>query len=112
MIADRLGLDGGEPLRATWLPFHRPRIEEDEIAEVVDTLRGGWLTTGPRTKRFEREFTEYVGAKYGVAVNSATAAMHLALEADRHQAGRRGDRAGLHVHGHGRGRALLRGDGR
>ena len=81
MIADRLGLDGGEPLRASWLPFHRPRIEEDEIAEVVDTLRSGWLTTGPRTKRFEREFTEYVGAKYGVAVNSATAAMHLALEA-------------------------------
>lgn len=81
MIADRLGLDGGEPLRASWLPFHKPRIEEDEIAEVVDTLRGGWLTTGPRTKRFEREFTEYVGAKYGVALNSATAAMHLALEA-------------------------------
>jgi dTDP-4-amino-4,6-dideoxygalactose transaminase len=81
MIADRLGLDGGAPLRASWLPFHKPRIEEDEIAEVVDTLRGGWLTTGPRTKRFEREFTEYVGAQFGVAVNSATAAMHLALEA-------------------------------
>jgi dTDP-4-amino-4,6-dideoxygalactose transaminase len=81
MIAERLALDGGDPFRASWLPFHRPCIEEDEIAEVVDTLRGGWLTTGPRTRRFEREFAEYVGAKHAVAVNSATAAMHLALEA-------------------------------
>src|SRR5919206_1733697 len=81
MIADRLALDGGEPVRADRLPFHRPRIEEDEIAEVVETLRGGWLTTGPRSKRFEREFAEYVGAKHAVAVNSATAAMHLALDA-------------------------------
>ena len=81
MIADRLALDGGSPYRETWLPFHKPCIEEDEIAEVVDTLRGGWLTTGPRAKRFEKEFAEYVGAKYAVAVNSATAAMHLALDA-------------------------------
>jgi dTDP-4-amino-4,6-dideoxygalactose transaminase len=81
MIAERLALDGGEPYRPSWLPFHKPCIEDDEIAEVVDTLRGGWLTTGPRTRLFEREFAEYVGAKYAVAVNSATAAMHLALEA-------------------------------
>jgi hypothetical protein len=45
MTADRLALDGGSPYRATWLPFHRPRIEDDEIAEVVDTLKGGWITT-------------------------------------------------------------------
>jgi len=81
MIAERLALDGGEPYRPSWLPFHKPCIEEDEIAEVVETLRGGWLTTGPRAKRFEREFADYVGATYAVAVNSATAAMHLALEA-------------------------------
>jgi perosamine synthetase len=87
MIAERLALDGGEPIRATWLPFHRPRIEDDEIAEVVETLRGGWLTTGPRTRRFEQEFAAYVGAKHAVAVNSATAAMHLALEAIGLQAG-------------------------
>ena len=48
---------------------------------MVDTLRSGWLTTGPKTKRFEREFAERVGAPYAVAVNSATAAMHLALDA-------------------------------
>jgi len=81
MSSERLALDGGSPYRATWLPFHRPCIEEDEIAEVVDTLRGGWLTTGPRTRRFENEFAEFIGAKYAVAVNSATAAMHLALDA-------------------------------
>jgi dTDP-4-amino-4,6-dideoxygalactose transaminase len=81
MIADTLALHGGTPFRETWLPFHRPCIEDDEIAEVTDALRSGWITTGPRTKQFEREFAEYVGAKHAVAVNSATAAMHLALEA-------------------------------
>ncbi len=63
------------------IPFFRPNITEDEITEVVDCLRSGWLTTGPRTKRFETEFAAYVGAKYAVALNSATAALHLALEA-------------------------------
>lgn len=63
----------------TFIPFHRPSIGEEEINEVVDTLRSGWLTTGPRAARFEREFTGQVGAPHGVAVNSATAALHLAL---------------------------------
>ena len=65
----------------TYIPFHRPSIGEEEIAEVVDTLRSGWLTTGPRAARFEREFGEYVGAPHAVALNSATAALHLALVA-------------------------------
>ena len=65
----------------TFIPFHRPSIGEEEIAEVVDTLRSGWLTTGPRTAQFEREFREYVGAPHAVGVNSATAALHLALAA-------------------------------
>ena len=81
MIAERLALEGGDPIRSSWLPFHRPCVEDDEIAEVVDTLKSGWLTTGPRAKRFEQEFAAYIGAKYAVAFNSATAAMHLALEA-------------------------------
>lgn len=63
------------------VPFFRPSISEAEIAEVVATLRSGWLTTGPRTKQFEEEFARYVGAKHAVAVNSCTAALHLALEA-------------------------------
>src|SRR5258708_26159156 len=65
----------------TFLPFALPHITQAEIDEVVDTLRSGWLTTGPKTKRFEREFAERVGAPYAMAVNSATSAMHLALDA-------------------------------
>src|SRR5437868_1725366 len=67
--------------RKTFLPFALPHITQAEIDEVVDTLRSGWLTTGPKTKRFEREFAARVGAPYALAVNSATAAMHLALDA-------------------------------
>jgi dTDP-4-amino-4,6-dideoxygalactose transaminase len=63
------------------IPFYKPSIGEDEIAEVVDTLRSGWLTTGPKVKQFEREFALYLGHKHAVAVNSCTAALHLALEA-------------------------------
>ena len=63
------------------IPFHRPSIGEEEIAEVVDALRSGWLTTGPKVRRFEEGFVAYVGAKHAVAVSSCTAALHLALEA-------------------------------
>ncbi len=66
-----------------FLPFALPDIGEDEIAEVVDTLRSGWVTTGPKAKRFEDDFTAYLGdpALHSLAVNSATAGLHLALEA-------------------------------
>jgi len=64
--------------RATLLPFSKPSIGEEEIREVADCLRSGWITTGPRTERFEREFAEYVGAKYAVALSSGTAALHCA----------------------------------
>lgn len=69
------------------VPFYRPCLGEEEIAEVVATLRGGWLTTGPRTKQFEAEFAAYLGHRHAVAVNSCTAALHLALEAIGVQAG-------------------------
>src|SRR5581483_3862785 len=69
------------PPRTEFLPFALPHITQAEIDEVVDTLRSGWLTTGPKTKRFEREFAECVGSPHALAVNSATAAMHLALDA-------------------------------
>ena len=65
----------------TPLPYNRPDLTEDEIAEVVDTLRSGWLTTGPKTRRFEAAFAAYTGAAHALAVNSATAALHLALVA-------------------------------
>ena len=67
--------------RTKFLPFALPHITQAEIDEVVDTLRSGWLTTGPRTRRFEREFAISVGAEHAIAVNSATAALHLALDA-------------------------------
>jgi dTDP-4-amino-4,6-dideoxygalactose transaminase len=65
-----------------FLPFALPDIGEEEIAEVVDSLRSGWLTTGPKTKRFEAEFVQFLGSDLeAIAVNSATAGLHLALEA-------------------------------
>jgi dTDP-4-amino-4,6-dideoxygalactose transaminase len=63
------------------VPFFRPSIGDAEIAEVIKCLRSGWLTTGPTTKRFETGFAAAVGGKHAVAVNSATAALHLAVEA-------------------------------
>lgn len=66
-----------------FLPFALPEIGDEEIAEVVDTLKSGWVTTGPKTARFEREFSAFLGdeALHCIAVNSATAGLHLALEA-------------------------------
>lgn len=63
------------------IPYFLPTIGEAEIQSVVETLRSGWLTTGPKTKQFEQLFAEKVGVKHAIAVNSCTAALHLALEA-------------------------------
>jgi dTDP-4-amino-4,6-dideoxygalactose transaminase len=67
--------------RREYLPFCVPAIGEEEIAEVVDTLRSSWLSTGPKTQRLQAEFAGYVGAPAAVAVNSGTAALHTALAA-------------------------------
>lgn len=69
------------------VPFFRPSLTDDELNEVVACLRSGWLTTGPRTKQFEEQFAESVGAKHAVAVNSCTAALHLSVEALELRAG-------------------------
>ena len=63
----------------TAVPFFRPDLQQAEIDEVVATLRSGWLTTGPRCRQFEKNFAEAVGGRHAVAVNSCTAAMHLAV---------------------------------
>ena len=63
------------------VPYFRPSLTEDEVNEVVACLRSGWLTTGPRCKQFEASFAAQVGGKYAVAVNSCTAALHLAVDA-------------------------------
>jgi dTDP-4-amino-4,6-dideoxygalactose transaminase len=66
-------------MRTEFLDFSPPSIGEEEIAEVVDTLRSKWITTGPKTKKFEEEFASYVGAKHAIGVNSCTAGLHLSL---------------------------------
>ena len=66
-------------MRSEFLPFSIPTIEDDEINEVVDSLKSGWITTGPKVKRFEEAFKSYVGAPYAVPLSSATAGLHLAL---------------------------------
>lgn len=66
-------------MRSDFLPFAPPDITDEEIAEVVDALRSGWITTGPRTRRFESEFADSVGAEAALALSSGTAALHAAL---------------------------------
>jgi dTDP-4-amino-4,6-dideoxygalactose transaminase len=74
---------GGKPVRPPerYLVFGAPVIDDAEIAEVVDTLRSGWVGTGPKVGRFERDFARYTGAPHAVAVASCTAALHLAMVA-------------------------------
>lgn len=66
-------------MRDTFLPFSPPMIGEEEIDEVVDTLRSEWITTGPKTKKFEDEFKNYFNAPAALALNSCTAALHISL---------------------------------
>jgi len=70
-----------EPVRKEFLVFGSPALEEEEIQEVVATLRSGWIGTGPRVGRFEEDFRKYVGAKHALALNSCTAALHLSMVA-------------------------------
>ena len=68
-------------MRDKFLIFGAPLIEQPEIDEVVDSLRSGWLGTGPKVARFEEMFRQYVGSKYAMAVNSCTAGLHLSMVA-------------------------------
>ncbi len=67
-------------MRKKFLTFGKPDIQDPEINEVIDTLKSGWLGTGPKTKLFERKFAQYVNAKFAIALNSCTAGLHLALD--------------------------------
>ncbi len=67
--------------RQSFLPFALPDVDSQELLQIKEALDSGWVTTGPKTKQFEAEFAAAVGARHAVAVNSCTAAMHLALEA-------------------------------
>jgi dTDP-4-amino-4,6-dideoxygalactose transaminase len=74
-------------VRDTFLPFSAPTIEDAEINEVVDSLKSGWITTGPKVKRFEEAFKEYVNSPTAIALSSATAGLHLTLLALKIQPG-------------------------
>jgi dTDP-4-amino-4,6-dideoxygalactose transaminase len=67
--------------RAQFLPFALPDLDASEIEEITEVIASGWVTTGPKVRKFETEFAATVGARHAIAVNSCTAAMHLALEA-------------------------------
>lgn len=71
--------EGGAPVRESFLPFALPAIGESEISEVVETLRSGWLTVGPRTKRFEEMVASYLGVPRAAALSSCTAGLHLGM---------------------------------
>lgn len=73
------GIDAGEPVRKSYLPFSKPCLDNEEKAEVIAALDSGWLSTGPRTRRFEDEIKRMIGAKNALAISSCTAGLHLAL---------------------------------
>lgn len=72
---------GGRPVRDSYLPFFKPSIAQDDIDGVVDALRSGWLTLGPRTEQFEAALRTYLGVRHVAAVSSCSAAMFLGLKA-------------------------------
>ena len=76
---ETLAINGGKPVRDDFLIFGSPLIEQEEIDEVVDSLKSGWLSTGPKVDRFQRAFREYIGAKHALALNSCTAGLHLSM---------------------------------
>lgn len=76
---EKLAIEGGTPVAPRFIVFGAPALGDEEIAEVVATLRSGWIGTGPRTQAFEAAFREYVGARHAIAVSSCTAALHLSL---------------------------------
>ena len=68
-------------MRQDFLPFSLPIIGKEEITEAADSLRSGWITTAPKTRRFEEQFQEYIGSKHAIAVNSCSAGLHIAPRA-------------------------------
>ncbi len=78
-MSPNLALQGGSPVRSQLLPYGRQKIDEEEIASVIQVLRSDYLTTGPMVEAFEQEFAKYVDADFAVAVSSGTAALHAAV---------------------------------
>jgi len=80
-VTGGLAIEGGDPIRSkeNFLVFGAPAIEDDEIQEVIKSMKSGWLGTGPKVAKFERDFASYKGIQHAVAVNSCTAALHLSM---------------------------------
>ncbi len=78
MMAQKLAINGGKPIRDKLLPYGHQWIDEEDIAAVIEVLHSDWITQGSKVAEFEKEFVKYVGARYAVAVNSGTAALHTA----------------------------------
>lgn len=78
-MREKLAINGGTPVRDTFLQYGRQYIDEEDISKVVEVLKGDYLTTGPYVKNFEESLAKKVGAKYAVAVTSGTAALHCAV---------------------------------
>ena len=76
---EKLVLKGGKPVRNSFLPYGQPLIGEEEIEEVSNVIRSGWLSKGPKTKKFEENFKNYIKSNFAVAVNSCTGGMHASL---------------------------------
>ncbi|OYT52488.1 aminotransferase DegT, partial [Candidatus Bathyarchaeota archaeon ex4484_135] len=76
---EKLAIEGGKPVSNHWIPISKPIIGDEEVREVVRVLRSGLFREGELTRRFEEEFREKCGSKYALAVNSGTAALHLAF---------------------------------
>ncbi len=77
----KLAIDGGKPVRDDFLFFHKSSVGREEVDEIADSFRSGWLTTGPKTALFERRFAQYLGAPHVAGLNSCTAGLHLGLVA-------------------------------
>lgn len=78
---NKLAINGGTPVRDTYLAYGKQKIDEDDINSVVKVLKGDYLTTGPIVSEFENSVAKYVGTKYAVAVSNGTAALHMACYA-------------------------------
>ena len=77
-MTQELAINGGKPVRDKLLPYGHQWIDEEDIKAVSEVLHSDWITQGPKVAEFEKEFAKYVGARYAVAVNSGTAALHTA----------------------------------
>lgn len=74
---EKPAIEGGQPIRENFLPYGTQWLDENEINEVIDSLKSNWITTGPKMRLFEKRFQEFKGSKYAIAVNSGTAALHI-----------------------------------